>query len=166
MERITDRSENGTAIYRHPTPEPEGWKENRAAVLTRCCQYEETGLTPEEIQQYKELGTLDELEHLVYLRKRYEDETYDFCGEYGTKDCQLKAIKPHWIPVDEQLPPGKEDVLICTRKGWILVGWYGPNGECWHITPTGTGYLPPDVVAWMPLPEPYKIADKNEDLTE
>lgn len=77
-----------------------------------------------------------------------------------------KAIKPHWIPVEDQLPLGKADVLICTRKGWILVGWYGPNGECWHITPTGTGYLPPDVVAWMPLPEPYKIADKNEDLSE
>lgn len=72
-------------------------------------------------------------------------------------ECPLKkAIKPHWIPVEDQLPPGKEDVLICTRKGWILVGWYGPMGECWHITPTGTGYLPPDVVAWMPLPEPYK----------
>lgn len=49
MERLTERSENGTAVYRHPTMEPEGWKANRAAVLELCCKYEDTGLTPEEI---------------------------------------------------------------------------------------------------------------------
>lgn len=53
MERLTERSENGTAVYRHPTMEPEGWKANRAAVLERCCKYEETGLTPEEIMDGK-----------------------------------------------------------------------------------------------------------------
>ena len=52
MERLTERSENGTAVYCHPTPKPEGWKENRHAVLERCCQYEDTGLTPEEIVEY------------------------------------------------------------------------------------------------------------------
>lgn len=38
-------------MYRHPTPEPEGWKKNRHAVLERCCQYEEIGLTPEEVKE-------------------------------------------------------------------------------------------------------------------
>lgn len=55
MERLTERSENGTAMYCYPTPEPEGWKENRHAVLERCCQYEETGLTPEDINNLIEL---------------------------------------------------------------------------------------------------------------
>lgn len=53
MERLTERSRNGCAVYRHPTPEPDGWKENRHAVLERCCQYEDTGLTPEEIRMVK-----------------------------------------------------------------------------------------------------------------
>lgn len=43
------------AVYRHPTPEPEGWEANRNAVLERCCQYEDTGLTPEEIMDGKML---------------------------------------------------------------------------------------------------------------
>ncbi len=41
MERLTARSENGTAIYKHPVPELEGLEVNRHAVLERCCQYEE-----------------------------------------------------------------------------------------------------------------------------
>lgn len=55
MDRLTDRSVNGKAVYRHPTPEPEGWEVNRSAVLERCCQYEDTGLTPEEIMDGKTL---------------------------------------------------------------------------------------------------------------
>ena len=54
MERLTERSENGKAVYRHPTPEPSGWEANRNAVLERCCRYEETGLEPEEVQHLKD----------------------------------------------------------------------------------------------------------------
>lgn len=70
--------------------------------------------------------------------------------------------KEKWIPVEERLPAAKEDVLVCTQRGWIIVAWYGPNGECWHITPQGTGFFPPDVVAWMPLPEPYRPEKMQE----
>lgn len=41
----------------------------------------------EEIQQYREIGTVDDFERLVYLKERYENETYDYCGEYGTEEC-------------------------------------------------------------------------------
>lgn len=53
MERLTARSENGKAVYRHPTVEPDGWEANRNAVLDRCCQYEDTGLEPDEILTLK-----------------------------------------------------------------------------------------------------------------
>lgn len=78
-------------------------------------------------------------------------------------ECEIrdKVYRKRWIPVKDQLPPGKKDVLICTRNGWILVSWYGPNGERWHISPTGAEYLPPDVVAWMPLPEPFTQQNYN-----
>lgn len=43
-----------------------------------------------EIEQYRNIGTLDELTELNYLRERYEDETYDYCGECGTEECGCK----------------------------------------------------------------------------
>lgn len=44
-----------------------------------------------EVQQYREIGTIDDFKTLDYLRKRYEDKTYDFCGEYGTEECGARA---------------------------------------------------------------------------
>lgn len=44
-----------------------------------------------EIQEYRAIGTVEDLKNLYYLRKRYEDETYDYCGEYGTSECGAKA---------------------------------------------------------------------------
>lgn len=46
----------------------------------------------EEIQQYREIGTVDDFERLDYMKKRYEDETYDYCGKYGTEECGEKSV--------------------------------------------------------------------------
>ncbi len=46
----------------------------------------------ERLKEYQELGTVDEMQELIYLRNRYENENYDFCGEYGTEDCQFKDL--------------------------------------------------------------------------
>lgn len=44
----------------------------------------------QDVEEYRSIGTIDELKQLNYLRERYEDETYDYCGEYGTKECGCK----------------------------------------------------------------------------
>lgn len=40
--------------------------------------------------QYREIGTIDDFKALDYQRKRYENEVYDYCGEYGTEERELK----------------------------------------------------------------------------
>ena len=58
--------------------------------------------------------------------------------------------KSNWIPVDEGLPEPRKDVLVQTSAGDMLVGFAMEGGLWVHLEPTR------DVVAWMPLPEPYK----------
>lgn len=63
---------------------------------------------------------------------------------------------PQWIPVSERLPNSKKMVLVSLKTG--LGEWV----ETDFIDPFGTIYEPwsrhwsCDVIAWMPLPEPYK----------
>lgn len=61
-----------------------------------------------------------------------------------------------WIPVTERLPDEETDVLICNIDGDIAIS----SGSCstevkgfiWYTS----GWRFGKVIAWMPLPEPWK----------
>lgn len=74
-------------------------------------------------------------------------------------DTAIDALKQTaWIPVEERLPSGQENVIVTIYDDHGDTPWeYTTNA--WHID--GVWIADNDivcgsVVAWMPLPEPYK----------
>lgn len=74
-------------------------------------------------------------------------------------DMAIDALKQTaWIPVGERLPSGQENVIVTIYDDHGDTPWeYTTNA--WHID--GVWIADNDivcgsVVAWMPLPEPYK----------
>lgn len=59
----------------------------------------------------------------------------------------------NWIPVSERLPEGYEEILICDKQGNISTGGY-LGGE--RPFEDNYGYYMDEVIAWQPMPEPYK----------
>lgn len=82
-------------------------------------------------------------------------------GTIEAIDMAIEALQQTaWIPVEERLPDIDQSVLICTKYGEITDGyrwnekdWFCAWGEYNGAHVGGEYDL---IVAWMPLPEPYK----------
>lgn len=57
-----------------------------------------------------------------------------------------------WIPCSERLPEDNTDVIVCFYSGTVTEMRYWGNGIFQGIYEHTTKVI----VAWMPLPEPYK----------
>lgn len=69
--------------------------------------------------------------------------------------CDVCPHKQKWIPVREKMPKDWEKVLICQESGEVNTGAYSEKNGIWlkgDFNSVGGS----DVIAWMPLPEPYK----------
>lgn len=103
------------------------------------------------------LGTLADIMRELPTPKDHYDNGY-----YSGLDRAFELIEQaptvgQWIPVSEQLPEGREDVLVVAfwHEKWnVLMGWYAPAGAVWHIGSMEETSFP--VSHWMPLPEPPK----------
>lgn len=88
--------------------------------------------------------------------KEYDQEAH--CCHRWTKTIrktvdelkQSAQPEPQWIPVAERLPEQGARVLTCSKDGNIWINDYNP------IAPTAWAIEPWAVIAWMPLPEPWK----------
>lgn len=87
----------------------------------------------------------------------------------GWADCKAKVDVPdtnvgEWIPCSERLPEEGAVVLVSLEKDedyeWVRLvreGYYDEG--YWHNT-DGAHYGV-EVIAWMPLPEAYKVGDQE-----
>ena len=46
----------------------------------------------EELQQYRAVGTVEDV---AFYKKCYDEESYEYCGEYGTDNCGCKDRMEH-----------------------------------------------------------------------
>ena len=84
------------------------------------------------------------------------DDTYDItihCESQEEQDEVKRILQnvPHWIPVTERLPE-KFDYYLVSGNNSVWFARY-ENGRFLGVL---SGHALDTVIAWMPLPEPYK----------
>ena len=79
--------------------------------------------------------------------------------------CRIaESDKPKWIPVSERLPEDTSKPVLISgiykRLGVYAVDIARYNGGMWQYD--GFTFPDCDILAWMPLPEPYREDGEEE----
>ena len=86
-----------------------------------------------------------------------KEQGNDECKEWseqwsGYEDAEEKDRLGQWIPCSERLPENNTDVIVCFYSGTVTEMRYWGNGIFQGIYE----HTIKVIVAWMPLPEPYR----------
>ena len=88
-------------------------------------------------------------------------ETVNSLPSYSFPDSAEN--KGEWIPVSERLPETHHDILLELRSGNILTGFKAETEPYFYCHGVDGYYVEPqNVIAWQPLPEPYKAEKGGE----
>lgn len=131
MDRIAEYS-GGVAVIPH---------DRIKDAATKLAAYEDTGLTPDGI---KRLNSFDGSQAVK-----------------ATAALQAEQRKHRWIPVEERLPEKPEENPIFDNKPLELYLVSVKNTDYafrafWNGVSFTDGWSKLDVLAWMPMPEPYR----------
>ncbi len=75
-------------------------------------------------------------------------------------NCADEKINGGWIPVTERLPEESTAVLVwCPERKNIYCAYY--EEKRWWIFGAYWERIEMEIVAWMPLPKPYKGGQKD-----
>lgn len=84
---------------------------------------------------------------------QYVEDSADDLTSMIKKIGEVRTMDGKWIPVSERLPETGTYCLVCCKDGFISTDNYFCYGwDDWED----------DVVAWMPLPEPYRAESEDE----
>lgn len=86
--------------------------------------------------------------------------------DFATEVRALPSVNPQksgWIPVSERLPEDNELVLFSTKTDRVFEGrFFSDNTDRqWYSFRDETFAWNNVVIAWMPLPEPYKVESEE-----
>lgn len=121
---------------------------------------------------YKEIANLNPMEMTFTIEDADLDKLHEVLKDINVKECPWFEVQdkhgnkakyyrePHWIPCSEKMPNDVEIgeeypmVIFCTMNetyyGFLE---YTEHGRTWWSG--DAEYQVDEVVAWMPLPEPY-----------
>ena len=80
--------------------------------------------------------------------------------ELGRKSTVTKE-KTRWVPVSERLPEKGKQVLCCNRQGSVFTS--AITFEVGNMVAFGQHT---NIIAWMPLPEPYRAESEERNETD
>lgn len=128
-------------------------------TICQCCEYLATMINDKEL-----LKTIDYIEEraTAMYNKLVERKT-----QVERLESELRVNK--WIPVELKVPStfnepdGSVAVLVCREDGFVTRGIFTDNvyGSNWY-TEVDHIFGKSKIIAWMPLPEPYKGENKND----
>lgn len=116
----------------------------------------------EEIKKmFVSLTTADGSAEVDVCIHSYDEALYDVLNI-----IQELPIEDEWIPVEERMPDYMQDVLV-TYIGrddglhYCDDAAYFDSSNRWvWSSPSNFKYVEPEIIAWMPLPEPYQGKEK------
>ena len=87
-------------------------------------------------------------------------------GEFEDACCAIEnapTIEPkqQWIPCSERLPE-RNQICVVTDETRMCAYEYGLHDETYDEE-TGWTYLGHKIIAWMPLPDPWKGEDNGQN---
>lgn len=114
----------------------------------------------DKLNRLIEVERLQGTDEMGYGRERvsaYECMIHAVESEYLYPTIQPQPKTGHWIPVSERLPEKCSYTLWCASSGYVRSDYF--NGEFWE---DAKRYCY-EVIAWMPLPEPYKAESEDKE---
>ena len=146
-------------------------------------EYQDMNATVPTCDYYGQYGSClcsDECEHYIsekevenIIRKRAEAGHSHEDGQWFDLTDALTVERNDWIPCSDRLPNAEygesESVLCCTELGsrdgvyWNGGNWCVPTGEPHEWVNHKTGWHN-KVIAWMPLPKPYREEREDYEL--
>lgn len=102
--------------------------------------------------------TLDSL-HTKILKSKFAEEVTE-----TEIEALVTAKNNGWIPCSELLPEEAKVILICTKTGMVDVGARNVSYEhnAYRTSYRNNIFWDDEVIAWQPLPQPYKPQQESE----
>ena len=93
-----------------------------------------------------------------YWSPAKKDELVQRLGKYEDTGMESEELQKslRWIPVEEQLPKEGARIIICTERDFRCEAIRTQTGKYFRYGIELSEILGQKIVAWMPLPDPYR----------